>query len=400
MQTQLTHFFIEQQIAYPNFCAIFTILLLLLFVACILYLVVQFAIVRPLEKKVGTKNKSTFFSNLVHYKVIRYLTLTLQALVIFLLAQLWFEQDEFILTLIQIGINIVCLLFGLLAFFSFLNLIEATLSQYDSLKHFPTRGFSQGIKIILAIFILITIISILVGKSPGLILSGLGAMTAILMLVFKDPILGFVAGIQLSANKSLAIGDWIQLDNYHANGFVIEISIITVKVKNWDNTMVSIPTYALISEGFTSWENMLKSGGRKIQRSVNIDLTSISFLTETQLSQFASIHLLQSTIDHLQKNFNPLEQPTNIGLFKAYLEVYLKNHPKINLNMPCVVRQLAPSDAGLPIELFTYTNTTIWVEYEAIQAQIMEHMIAMLPEFGLRIFQKPSGYDLGVLKSI
>ncbi|MEQ4794472.1 mechanosensitive ion channel domain-containing protein, partial [Klebsiella variicola subsp. variicola] len=226
------------------------------------------------------------------------------------------------------------------------------------------------------------IISLLIGKSPLILLSGLGAMTAVLMLVFKDPIMGLVAGIQLSANNMISLGDWLEMPKYGADGAVIDISLTTVKVRNWDNTVTTIPTYSLISDSFKNWQAMTKSGGRRIKRSLSLDINSIHFLDKKQIDDLEKAHLLAPYIKNKESEINdfnaalgnesqvPLNQRamTNIGTFRAYVEAYLKNHPNVHKQMTIMVRQLAPTSDGLPIEIYAFTNTTVWVQYEAIQS--------------------------------
>ncbi|VDZ51934.1 Miniconductance mechanosensitive channel [Serratia odorifera] len=270
------------------------------------------------------------------------------------------------------------------------------------------RGIFQGIKLVAAILIGIAIVSLLMGKSPLLLLSGLGAMTAVLMLVFKDPILGLVAGIQLSANDMLKIGDWLEMPKYGADGAVTDIGLTTVKVRNWDNTITTIPTYALISDSFKNWRSMSESGGRRIKRSINIDTTSVHFLSEQEQQRLNRNPLLLQYLNGKAQELNEynrqkqwdLSSPlngrrlTNLGTLRAYLEAYLRAHPDIHQEMTLMVRQLAPTPEGLPLEIYAFTNTTVWAKYESIQADIFDHILAVIGEFDLRIHQTPTGNDM------
>ena len=236
-------------------------------------------------------------------------------------------------------------------------------------------------------------------------------MTAVLMLVFKDPILGLVAGVQLSANNMLSLGDWLEMPKFNADGEVIEIALTTVKVRNWDNTVTTIPTYALISDSFKNWRAMSESGGRRIKRAIHIDLNSVRFISETHMQRLTKSRLLSQYI--LEKSrevetYNAARSEdlssalngrrlTNIGTFRAYLEVYLRNHPHIHRNMTLLVRQLAPTATGVPIEIYAFTNTVVWAEYERIQSDLFDHIFAVVGEFELRVFQEPSGYDMAGL---
>jgi len=232
-------------------------------------------------------------------------------------------------------------------------------------------------------------------------------MAAVLMLVFKDPILGLVAGIQLSANSMLKMGDWLEMPKYGADGAVIDIGLTTVKVQNWDNTITTIPTYALVSDAFKNWSGMSASGGRRIKRSINIDSTSIRFLSAEEQQKLAQARLLQPYIAERQQEIDSWNgehntrdsvlnqrRMTNVGTFRAYLTEYLRQHPKIRKDMTLMVRQMAPGAEGLPVEIYAFTKTVVWLEYESIQADIFDHIFAVVDEFGLRIHQAPTGNDV------
>ena len=247
----------------------------------------------------------------------------------------------------------------------------------------------------------------MVQKTPLYILSGLGALTAVLMFVFKDILMGFVGGIQLIANKMVAPGDWIEMPKYGADGDVIEITLTTVKVKNFDNTITTIPTYALINESFKNWRNMNLSGGRRIKRFVNIDIGSIKFCSSEMLDRFKHIQIISESIQDRQQEilqYNKLHNVdestrvngrrlTNIGVFRSYVEAYLRQHPMIHQNMTFIVRQLSPGEKGLPIEIYVFCKDTNWIKYESVQSDIFDHILAVVPEFNLQVFQAPSGKD-------
>jgi miniconductance mechanosensitive channel len=231
------------------------------------------------------------------------------------------------------------------------------------------------------------------------------------MLVFKDPIMGLVAGIQLSANDMLAVGDWLEMPKYGADGDVIDIGLTTVKVSNWDRTITTIPTYALISDSFKNWRGMSESGGRRIKRSINIDAGSVHFLNEDELARLHKAKLLGPYLDQkvseierynseLHADLTSLvngRRLTNLGTFRAYLNEYLRNHPQIHQGMTLMVRQMQPTPEGIPVEIYAFTNTTAWVAYEGIQSDLFDHILAVLPEFGLRVHQTPTGYDMRTL---
>jgi miniconductance mechanosensitive channel len=295
---------------------------------------------------------------------------------------------------------------------SFLNAVNDIYQTYEISKTRPIKGFIQVLKIIMIILGVIIIIANFIGKSPLVLLGGIGALSAVLMLVFQDSILGLVAGIQLSANDMVRVGDWIEMTKYGADGDVIDVSLNTIKVRNFDNTIVTIPTYAMIKDSFKNWRGMQASGGRRIKRSLIIDTTSIRFCTEEMIDKFSKIHYLSDYISKRQKEIeeyninNNIDRSspvngralTNIGVFREYITNYLKNHPGIRQDMSLMVRQLAPNEHGLPLEIYAFTNDTRWTVYESIQSDIFDHLFAVAKEFGLRLFQNPSGHDLRTLK--
>ncbi|MCP4002729.1 MAG: mechanosensitive ion channel [bacterium] len=272
----------------------------------------------------------------------------------------------------------------------------------------PMRGYVQVVQIFLYLVGGIFMLSTLLDKQPWGLLTGLGAMSAVLLLVFRDSILGFVASIQLASNNMISRGDWIEMPSYGADGDVIDISLHTVKVQNWDKTITTIPTYALISNSFKNWRGMSESNGRRIKRSVNIDLGTIRFCDDEMLERFAKIEYLGEYLDEkrseLSRHNEAIEvdldelangrRLTNVGTFRAYVERYLRAHPKIHMGMTFLVRQLAPDEKGLPIEIYVFSNDQDWGNYEAIQADIFDHILAAIPQFDLRVYQSPSGHDL------
>jgi miniconductance mechanosensitive channel len=336
------------------------------------------------------------------------LAFLVQGAIVHIQAGLWFEESSSLLKLIQTVSNQWILLFGLLAFFSLLNALESLVYQRASSKHLPLRGLIQTVKLIASILIGLLAISDLIGKSPLILLSGLGALSAVLLLVFKDPILGLVAGIQLSANEMLSVGDWLEMPKYGADGDVIDIALTTVKVRNWDKTITTIPTYALISDSFKNWRGMSESGGRRIKRDILIDTSSIKFLDDELLQHLKKTQLLGGYLKEKIKQVedenasNPADMSTringrrltNVGTFRKYLVSYIEAHPQIHKDMTLMVRQLDSSSEGLPIQIYAFTNTTKWLEYEDIQSDIFDHVFAVLPEFGLRAHESPTGHDV------
>ncbi|MEK3881118.1 mechanosensitive ion channel family protein [Paenibacillus sp. FSL M7-0420] len=297
-------------------------------------------------------------------------------------------------------------------FNALLDAIDAIYRTYEVSKMRPIRGYIQVAKIILYIIGAIVVISNLMGQNPLILLSGLGALSAVLMLVFKDSILGLVAGIQLSSNDMVRVGDWIEMPKYNADGNVIDITLNTVKVMNFDKTITMIPSYALISDSFKNWRGMEAAGGRRIKRSVCIDTSSICFCTKEMIEEFQKVHYLSDYVLTRVDEINAYNmehhinreskvngrQLTNIGVFREYVQEYLRNHPKIHKDMTLIVRQLAPGDSGLPLEIYAFSNETTWGVYESVQSDIFDHIFAIIPLFGLRVFQNPTGQDIVNLK--
>jgi miniconductance mechanosensitive channel len=273
------------------------------------------------------------------------------------------------------------------------------------------RGYTDAGKILTYILGAIFLISIFTGKSPWGILSILGGLTAVTMLVFKDSILGFVASVQINSTDMVQLGDWVEIPQYGADGDVVDMSIHTIRVQNWDKTISTIPTYALVSNSFKNWRGMTESGGRRIKRALNIDIHSIRFCDEQLLDKFSRIPLIEDYIKNRQQEVieynlkNNCEQnsgisgrhQTNVGVFRAYIIAYLRNNSNLHQDMTFLVRQLAPTEYGLPIEIYVFSKDQEWANYEAIQADIFDHLLAAVPEFDLRIFQNPSGYDFRCL---
>ncbi len=275
-----------------------------------------------------------------------------------------------------IGVSLLCTVFTSLYQIS---------HEAEKTKDHTLQGVFQMLKIIVIGIGVIIVVSIFFEKDPSNLLAGLGASAAILMLVFKDSILGLVAGIQLSANDMLRPGDWITMPKYEADGFVIDVTLTTVKVQNWDKTITTIPPYALISDSFQNWRGMFDSGGRRIKRSILIDTNSITFCDDKRKNALA------------KKGFIVSEEKSNqvnLTLYREWLEEWLRNHPAVNKDMILLVRQLQPTPQGLPLELYCFSSDTAWISYEHLQAEIFEYLFAVLPEFGLKAYQSPAGTDL------
>ena len=299
-----------------------------------------------------------------------------------------------------------------------LDAILSTLNDiydtYEISKSKPIKGFIQVLKTIIYIVCILLIIAILTDKELSNILIGLGTLSAVLMLVFKDPILGFVGGLQLTINDMLRIGDWIVMEKSKADGEVLEIGLTTVKVQNWDMTITTIPTYSLISDSFTNWRGMENSGGRRIARSFIIDIDTVKFCTPEMLERFKKFQLVTQYIIDKEKEIEEYNKAnniddsnlvngrrqTNIGIFRAYLNAYLANCPFINKGMTFMVRQLAPTETGVPIQIYAFSSNKAWISYENIQSDIFDHVFAVVTMFDLKIYQKPSSNSLAVLPEI
>lgn len=327
----------------------------------------------------------------------------------------WFAP---VFTSVESGIKRASAAYMVLVFmFVFKSISSAFLEIYEEsemAKEKPLKGIVQTAILIIYIVGFIIIIAILLGESPTLILSGLGAMTAVLMLVFRDTILGFVAGVQISSSASIRKGDWVVMKKFDADGDVIDIALHSIKIQNWDKTIVSIPSHKFLEESFTNWRGMQESGGRRICRNLNIDLASVRYLSESEISEIRKIHLLSDYISSRIEEINkwnaknnaddtvPINgrRLTNIGTFRKYIKNYLIQSPFIRKDMTLMVRQLQPDEHGIPLQVYVFANTTQWVEYENIQSDLFDHLIASANLFGLKLFQNPSGNDFRQLNNI
>ena len=354
-----------------------------------------------------SKTKSTWDDVVLRERTLNRLAHLAPAVVIYVFTPVALEGMDSTIAIVRGGLQVYMLITLMLALDSLLNALETIYHDFSVSREIPIKGFIQVLKIFLYLLTGILIIATILNKSPIYLVSGIGALAAVMMLVFRDAILGFVAGIQLAANRMVAVGDWIEMPNYGADGDVLEVALTTVKVQNWDKTITTIPTYALISESFKNWRGMSESGGRRIKRSVSIDMTSIRFCDEEMLERFSKVQYISRYIEKKKNEVTEFNQTskvdtanlvngrrmTNIGTFRAYVKAYLENHPQINRDMTFLVRQLPPSEMGLPIEIYVFSKDTVWANYEAIQGDIFDHILAVVPEFDLRIYQNPTGAD-------
>ena len=368
-------------------------------------------VVHPLIKKTAIKLDDM----LIEHRVIVHFSHLVPAAVIHFYAPVIFHGEAGILEIIGLAVNTYLIIITLLVIDGLINFARAVWESGPVGRRYPAKSYAQAAKLVINLIGLIFILSALLGKSPLVLFSGLGAVTAILLLIFKDAILGLVAGFQLSVNNMVAVGDWIEMPGRGADGDVIDVSLTTVKVQNFDKTITTIPTYALISDSFKNWRGMSESGGRRIKRSLNIDMRTIRFADGPLLERFKRIRILlpylESKLAEIHERNGEVGEDldelingrrlTNVGTFRAYCVAYLRSHPKIHQEgMTLLVRQLAPGAQGLPLEIYAFTNDTAWRNYEDIQGDIFDHLLSILPEFGLSPYQSPSGADLEKVGSL
>ena len=359
---------------------------------CVVFLVIygvvslfRFVIV-PLIKKVTSKTSASWDDVLLNETMLDDIVRLVPPILIAVFLPLVFQSGNSVLDLLS-RVNIIYLVVAVAKLVcSFLSSVYVLSSNQDRFKNHHLRGVYQMLKILVVCVALIIIVSILINKNPGHILTALGASAAVLMLVFKDMIMGLVSGVQLSANDMLRPGDWITMPKYGADGDVIEVTLSTVKVQNWDKTITTIPPYALVSDSFQNWRGMRECGGRRVKRSVFIDMRSITFCTDEQLKEFSA----KGWLDGVEREDGFV---VNLHVFRHYLEAYLRRHPRVNGRLTIMVRQLQPTSQGLPLELYFFSDGTEWIPYEHLQSEIFEHVFAILPVFGLRVFQAPMGID-------
>lgn len=395
--------------ALANEAAYVTSALLIISAAALLYRLVKprlLNLIRRMTEKTSNRWDDALMEARVFHRLIRLIPLTFILICVELIGR------SYRAPYVDITRRI---LFSLIIFVSaraveaFLNAINDIYRAEPGSHRKPIRPLIQSLIIILYLFVSIFIISVLINREPWHLFTLLGGLTAVTMLIFKDTILGFVAGIQIGAHDMVREGDWIEMPKYGADGDVIEVTVNTVKVRNWDKTITTIPTYAMISDSFKNWRGMSESGGRRIKRSILIDMTSVTFADDAMLERFRKMALLKDYVEKTQQEIDDDNRQkqidlsatvvngrrqTNLGIFRAYLVAYLRSHPKIHKEMTFLVRHLQPTPQGLPIEIYVFSSDQVWARYEAIQADIFDHVIAAIPEFGLRVFQEPSGADL------
>ncbi|MDG2309271.1 MAG: mechanosensitive ion channel [Planctomycetota bacterium] len=358
-------------------------------------------------RKIANRSKSTWDNDLVEKKVFDRLSHVAPALIIYALAPSFIKENDAVVAVLTKFSYAYIALVGAAVVDALLSFVVLRAKKTPALADKPVNSWVQVVKIMVWLFAVIVIIATLLDKSPWALLGGLGALTAVLMLVFKDSIMGLVASIQISALNLVRVGDWVEIPKYGTDGDVIEISLNTIRVQNWDKTISSVPTYALISDGFKNWRGMSESGGRRIKRSVRIDLNSICFLDDSAFDKLTKVQALAPYLKQRKQEITEWNanqdidnashvngrRLTNVGTFRAYLESWLAANPSINKDMTFLVRQLSSDEFGLPIEIYIFSSEQRWAQYEGIMADIFDHVFAVLPEFNLRAYQRPSGAD-------
>lgn len=391
---------------YLAYAGEFTGLFIIMVIAYITYLFTNYRIITLITRLI-TRSQNKADDLLIQHKIFSRLARIIPPIIFLALSPVILLEQGTIIKLLTVVAKIVIVLQVARIVSALMDVIQSIYQPKAKTKYLPLNASIQVLKLLVYLVATILAISYLLDRSPIYLLSGLGALTAVLLLIFQDTIKGLVASIQISANRMVAPGDWVELPQYGADGDVLEIGLNTVKIQNFDRTVTTVPTYALVSGSFRNWRDMFNAGGRRIKRSINVDVTSIKFYQLEEIEGLKDIHLLKPYLEQKQQDISSsslasgidendkvnARQLTNIGTFRAYIEAYLNAHPKVHPQMTCMVRQLATKTTGVPLELYFFTNDTNWANYEGIQADIFDHLYAMAQHFGLRIFQHPSGYD-------
>ena len=360
------------------------IILGILLVASVVTVVFRRLVV-PALQRISARTKATWADHLFSDKVMRRAARLLPPVVWYMLLGAAFYDMPVLLGILHKGCQIYLIVVFLQLVSTFLDTLNDISSQHETLRNRPLKGVYQMINLLTICVGVILIVSILIGQNATTILAGLGASAAIIMLIFRDSILGLVAGVQLSANDMLRPGDWITMAKYGADGYVTEVTLTTVKVQNFDKTITTIPPYALVSDSFQNWRGMWESGGRRIKRSLLIDANTVRPLTAGELAGLCRKGLAETA---------EAEQPiVNLYALREYAARYIKHHPDIHPDLMQMVRALQPSSEGIPIEVYCFTRDTNWVAYEAVQGAVFDHLLSVLPEFGLRSYQRSSDRD-------
>ena len=342
----------------------------------------------PLVQKITARTRVKWDDYIFNERMMMAFSRTIPPIVWYIFLPTVFDEGTMVLAILLKACLVYMVVASIMLINTFLNTLYEISNEHEVLRNRPLKGVYQMISLLAIAVGIIIIVSILIDKDATRILAGLGASAAVLMLIFKDSLLGLVAGIQLTVNDMLHPGDWITMNKYGANGYVTEVSLTTVKVQNFDKTITTIPAYALVSDSFQNWRGMHESGGRRIKRYINIDITTVHFCSEEELRSLASKGLYSTD------KMDDSDGVVNLYVFRRYALGYICSRKDINQDFMRMVRVLQPTSEGLPVEIYCFTNNTEWLVYESIQGAIFDHLIAMLPAFGLRAFQRPSGADL------
>ena len=366
-------------------------------------------ILSTVVRRIVRKTQSRWDDIIYDRGVLNRLSHIAPALVVYFMNPLAFPEIEWATAVIQRGSIAYMIAVAVLVVDVVLESVnEIYMTHSEQSRQRPIKGYIQLLKILFYIVGLVLIVTTILDKSPVGILSGIGALSAVLLLVFRDTILGLVAGVQLSSNQMVHIGDWIEMPKYGADGDVIDVTLQTVKVQNWDKTITTIPIYSLVSDSFKNWRGMSESGGRRIKRAISIDMRTVKFCTPEMIDRFKRYALISEYVTRRQdeiiahnaergldeSDLLSSRRMTNLGTFRAYIAAYLRSHPMINKEMTFLIRHLPPGPTGLPIEIYVFSADQVWANYEGIQADIFDHLLAVVPEFELEVFQQPSGSDI------
>ncbi|HJO92396.1 MAG TPA: mechanosensitive ion channel [Victivallales bacterium] len=410
LKTVIINFFVGLHIPelISEYLAILILICLILFVSWLVKILIKHYILSYCKKfasRTSTKWDDIIFENHLPDRI----ALIVPAVIVYFISNIVFVDGAGgLLKYVQLACILYIILVCVLIVNSGLRVVENIYNTYEVSDEAPIKSFLQVVKIFFYFAAAIIIISLLMKQSPWALLKALGVVAGVTMFVFKDSILGLVASVQLSGQKMVKKGDWIEMPKFGANGDVVDISLTTVKVQNFDKTIVNVPTYALVSNSFQNWRGMVDSGGRRIKRSVNLNMHSFKFLTEIELNRLKKNNLIKDYINSKElelkehniknkideKNTVNSRRLTNVGTFRYYIKQYLSRNSDIHDNLTFIVRQLQPTEKGLPIQIYVFTNDTNWVKYEEIQADIFDHILTVIPEFGLSIYQDPSGLDI------
>lgn len=391
---------------YSEYAALLVAVLIIIFAAIASNWLARFVIERIINRLLKS-SASERDDILVKHNVFGRLSQFAPAIVIYTLAPAVLGDMEMLAAIISRLSVAYMVVIAVLFFDGLINALVEIYGTFRIAKELPVTSFAQAAKLLLYFVGFVSLVSIVLDRSPATLLAGLSALAAVLTFVFKDLILGFVSGLQLSANRMVSVGDWIEMPSFNVDGDIMEIGLTTVKIRNFDKTITTVPTQTLINESFKNWRGMTETGGRRIKRSVVIDINTIRFCDAKMLERYAKIQFIADYLNNKREEITAYNADagvdeaalvngrrlTNVGTFRAYIEAYLRNHPQISKSLTLLVRQLQPTDHGLPIEIYVFSLDTDWINYEKIQADIFDHILAAAREFDLRIFQHPSGAD-------